>query len=357
MKTIFTFFLAFALFANAALAQITLTAEDVALAGLSLSNVQDTLPDASIVAGPGGQDKTWDFSALHSHEVYSFESVEAEETPYFDKFPNADVAIIENGETYGYLQKDALSLKALGFYGAFEFEPGVGLDLDVHIQPFQSLLRFPTVFNDGFTEHFQRVIEYDASLTGQPADSIRIVSSVLRTVVYDAYGNLTTPAGSFPVLRVKETETSTDTLYVLFDGSCLTLPSNETVTDISYNFWTKQGGIGYPVASIQADEFGNTVSASWLKDFTSPARETAGKIQLDIFPNPAAQWLNVQLPEHFTGQLEIYDAGSRMVASQPISSHLEQIDLKNLRPGTYILVAKDGRNKLAGYRKFEVVMG
>ncbi len=354
MKTIFTFFLAFAFLANAAYTQITLTADDVAFTGLSLSTVQDSLPDASIVAGPGGQDKTWDFSALHSHEVYSFESVAAEETPYHDKFPSAEIAIIENGETFGYLEKDEQGLRSLGFYGHFDFEPGVGLDLDVHINPFQSILRFPTTFNDGFNETFQRVIEYDASLTGQQADSIRIVSTVLRTVSYDAYGTLTTPAGTFPVLRVKETETSTDTLYVLFDGSWLTLPSDETVTDISYNFWTKQGGIGYPVASIQADEFGNTVSASWLKDFVSPAKETAEKVRIEIFPNPSAQWLHVELPENFNGQLEVYDAGSRMVASQKVESHLEQMDVKNLRPGTYVLVAKDGRNRMAGYRKFEV---
>lgn len=354
MKTILTFLLAAAAIAPAAFSQITLTADDVAFLGLQLSNVQDTLPDASIKAGPGGQNQTWNFSALHSHEVFSFETLHAAETPYAQEFPSATIAAIENGDTYGYFEKDANSLRFLGYYGNYEYEPGIQTELGIHATPYQSILRFPTTFNDGFTETYQRTIALSGDEVGQQFDSLRIVSTVLRSVSYDAYGTLTTPAGSFPVLRVKEIETSADTVYFLFMGVWAALPGEEPVTDITYNFWTKQGGIGFPVATIQADASGQTISASWVKDAVSPTKETTVKINLELFPNPAARQLNVELTENFNGQLEVYDCGSRLVASKKVGSHLEQLNVEALRPGSYVLVARDGRNRLAGYKQFEI---
>ncbi|MBI1225354.1 MAG: T9SS type A sorting domain-containing protein [Bacteroidetes bacterium] len=353
MKLKLTFIFAFACMAIAGFSQITLTAADVAIAGQSMTQVNDTLPDASIVAGTGGQNKIWDFSALHDHEVYSFSIVAPNATPYAAMFPTANVAAIENDSAYAYFEKDNNGLRMLGIYGSFPVEDG-NIELAVRSTPASSILRFPTTFNDGYTESYKRVFEMSGVDAGFPVDSFKVVSTVQRSVQYDAYGSLTTPAGTFQVLRVKETEVSTDTSYILFLGAWTELPGDQ-ITDIAYNFWTKQNGVSFPIASIQADENGNTVSATYLRDFAvSPTYEDKQDIAFDVFPNPCSDQLSLDLPDGFDGTVAVYDMVSRELISQNIAGHFATLDTHALQQGHYIAVLKNNKNRIVGYKKFEV---
>lgn len=354
MKLKLTFIAVLACFAISNNAQISLTASDVAIIGQNMTQVNDTLPDASITAGAGGQNKTWDFSALHEHEVYGFSVVAPNATPYSAMFPTANVAAVENDSAYAYFEKDNNGLRMLGIYGSFPVEDNT-ISLAVRTTPASSILRFPTTFNDGYTESFKRIFQMSGVDAGFPVDSFKVVSSVQRNVQYDAYGSLNTPAGTFQVMRVKETEVSVDTSYILFMGAWTELPGDQ-ITDIAYNFWTKQNGVSFPVASIQADENGNTVSATYLKDFAvSPTQENNQDVAFEVFPNPCKEQLTLDMPDNFDGTVEVYDMTSREVISQNIAGHYAMIDTHALQQGHYIAVLKDNKNHIAGYRKFEVV--
>jgi hypothetical protein len=354
MKIRNLFFAMASLVVTAISAQITFTASDVAIIGQQMTQVSDTLPDASIQAGPGGQNQTWNFSALQAHESYPLDFVAPSATPYTDLFPTADVASVENDSAFAYYEKDNDGLRLLGIYGSFTIEDGT-LDLAVKNTPAMSILRFPTTFNDGYTEQYKRVINMAGADVGLPVDSFRVVSTVLRSVQYDAYGSLTTPAGTFDVLRIKETEASIDTTFVLVFGTWTEFPG-EPITDIAYNFWTKQNGIGFPVASIQADEFGNTVSASYLTDFTV-SRADDGKVEqmaFELFPNPCNDYINLDLPANFKGSVEVYDLMGREMLSQYAEGHFAHIATNGLPQGNYLAVLKQENQRIAGHRKFQV---
>ena|GEM_PF-1688406 len=354
MKLKSTIFLLASLMATLGFGQLSLTPADVAIIGQSMTQVNDSLPDASITAGPGGQNKTWDFSALHEHESYPFAIVAPDATPYASLFPTADVAAIEADSAYAYFEKDNDGLRLLGIYGSYEVEDQ-SIDLAIHSTPSMSILRFPTTFNDGYTEQYKRIFAMSGADAGFPVDSFKVVSTVLRTVSYDAYGTLTTPAGTFQVLRVKETELSMDTSYILFMGAWTEL-AGDPITDIAYNFWTKQNGVSFPVASIQADEFGNTVSASYLKDFTlSPTKEENASVAFEVFPNPCREQLNLDLPDGFTGTITVYDLMSREVVSKPVEGHITMLETQALPQGNYVAVLKNANNRMVGYQKFEVI--
>ncbi|MCF8246683.1 MAG: T9SS type A sorting domain-containing protein [Saprospiraceae bacterium] len=353
MKLKLTFIFAFAFQAIASFSQITLTAADVAIVGQSMTQVNDTLPAASIVAGPSGPNQNWDFTGLHEHESYNFATVAPDETPFADIFPTANLAAIENDSAYAYLEKDNNSLRILGIYGSFPTDDGT-IELAIRNTPTMRLLQFPATYNDGFSEQYQRIIEMSGTESGLPVDSFRMVSTIQRSVQYDAYGILTTPSGSFQVLRVKETEISVDTSYFLFMGAWTEFPGDE-ITDIAYNFWTKQNGISFPVASIQADEFGNTVSASWLRDFAvSPTQENRNEVSFDVFPNPCQDQLSLDLPGDFAGNLEVYDFTGRKVATTKIEGHFGSLDASALASGMFVLVLKNEAGKVVGTKKFEV---
>ena len=76
---------------------------------------------------------------------------------------------------------------------------------------------------------------------------------------------------------------------------------------------------------------------------------------LQIHPNPAADWLAVQVEEGFSGSLSVLDFHGRQVFQREMSSHLEQVELAGMPSGSYVLVLKDEAGGLVNFKRFEVV--
>jgi type IX secretion system substrate protein len=87
---------------------------------------------------------------------------------------------------------------------------------------------------------------------------------------------------------------------------------------------------------------------AYESDFTTSAQEVIiGKVELS--PNPATDYLNVQLPETITQPVEvsIFDSQGRLMRWQIISSG-QSIDLKELPKGMYLVKAVAGERVYTG---------
>lgn len=62
--------------------------------------------------------------------------------------------------------------------------------------------------------------------------------------------------------------------------------------------------------------------------------------QLNIYPNPATDVLNVDVGEIETGELELYSLSGQLQLGQPISSKLQTLDISDIPEGTYLLRVK-----------------
>ncbi len=74
--------------------------------------------------------------------------------------------------------------------------------------------------------------------------------------------------------------------------------------------------------------------------YTAAGEAQAAVEQLRMYPNPAREWLNVELPQGGRGQLALYDAQGRLLKTQYLDAVPESwpLDVSALPTGMYLLL-------------------
>jgi hypothetical protein len=133
------------------------------------------------------------------------------------------------------------------------------------------------------------------------------------------------------------------------DLQWVTCPGYDPIPGATQTTFTPEESGSYAVIMVEAgcaDTSGcHTVIITGLADQAF----AAGAIK--VFPNPAEDKLNIQLPDELSGisEVRLYDAIGQLVTNRAIGpggSHNATIDVRELRPGLYlghILGAMDGR--------------
>lgn len=162
--------------------------------------------------------------------------------------------------------------------------------------------------------------------------------SGMRFTHADAWGTLTTPYGTYDVVRVKAERMIRDTLYIgeLGVGQVIQRP-----LQIDYA-WISPDAEGEVLRISVID--GQTVSAQLLVDeeidlstdlADNPQRD------LDIWPNPASDFIHARF-EAPRGNWFITDVNGKIVLSGNIRSEEQRIPVGALAPGVYIFGAHTG---------------
>jgi hypothetical protein len=140
------------------------------------------------------------------------------------------------------------------------------------------------------------------------------------TTVYDAYGTLITPFGTYTnVIRQKSTEG----------------------TNVSYTWFQTN-----PFSQIMSGEFTNNGSITVYKNTTGLGiNPIEPKKAMAVFPNPTHAELNIQLPDQQTlDRVAITDITGKIVLKQ--DQNLNQINVSDLANGLYFIEAHSGKEKL-----------
>lgn len=333
-------------------AQITLTADQINPIGYVAIQAHDSIPDPSIQ--PGGQGlQTWDFSALKDQSQDTLRFFDPAETPYGDTFPEANIAVKLDTAIYVYLEKNDDRLNLPGSYGTLTYGPYT-LTTGIFYMPAQSVLRFPANLNDNYTENLQSTVEAPGSAVGTTFEKVRLRSRIQRHVSIEAYGTLTTPTGDFETLRSTEMEISTDSVYVYSGGLWFPLQGTAPDTTIFYNWWTNQGGLGFPVVQIEYTPSNGKSTVAWLKDAISSSNEIPVAAEINLYPNPASSMLTLEMEDATDAYVEIFNLNGQAVLTRAITSKVEKIDVQNLNAGHYVVVLKSKKGHILGYKHVEI---
>ncbi len=354
MKSFFHILACLFLFSFSASSQITIHSTNINPVGFVAGQATDTLPDASIQPDGTGL-QNWDFTALQRGEAFSTLFPAPAGTPYFGLFPTANIAaFVSEANTYVYFEMTPERLSIIGSYGFFSFDT-LSVNTGIVFTQKQSVIRFPANFNDAYTENSQAVVTLAGSLVGVPYDSVRLVSNYIRDVKIDAYGQMTTPDGNYETLRSTETETKTDSVYIKSGPVWFPLLGFSPTTLVYYNWWTSDLNLSFPVVQLVYNPNSGKSNVSWLTDYISSASEKFAGLELNLYPNPGSDLLNVSLPDEFTGTVEIYDLNGRMQLRLPFQGANEQLNLQALVSGSYVLVLKNKNGSPAGSKRFEII--
>lgn len=219
-----------------------------------------------LTPGAGGANQVWDFSGLEAENSYTSRFISPADALGSELFPEATIALQTDTVTdegtitgYSYLQVTDAAVFNLGFSADVL---GTGMPVQLIIDPSQQILALPTTASTTFTDISKRVVEVDGSGFGEQADSARITTEQTRTVTVDGWGTLTSPSGSYDVLRQRVDISSEESFEIKVGGVWTELGFPVQRSFVEYE-WLSPQGRG-PVMTMTVDESGAAASVTYF---------------------------------------------------------------------------------------------
>lgn len=336
-------------------AQITITSADIATPTKVIFQADDTMPTISV--GSPGTGLTWNFSSLSndSPDTLTFR-------PYSDapnaSFTSANLLVQQGSQPlYSYAVNSSSSLVNLGVNGTINFD-GTPTQYKSTNSPAETLALFPMMYTNNFTNDFVTTIyPFGVNIPYGPftIDSLRSKSTVHKTGLVDAWGTLTTPLGTYNVLRVKEIIVKHDTTdaYIAAVGGWQNGIVTGADSSASYVWWAN--GIGFPLVQARMDSLGNVRNVEWLQALPMAVGvNELSAAAINVYPNPAQEQINFATDAKIVKAVQVYDVTGRQVVSFTVNSDISTINTSNYANGTYSyeVIGKD--NTVVNRGKFAV---
>jgi len=241
----------------------------------------------NISVGPGGVDTSWNFSTLvtlYPSGSDTVTAISAASTELHAIFPASNTAILTSGSSMiNYFIDNDTVLSQDGNY----ISSG---NYTAYSEPVDQL-QFPFAFNNTFTNYYSGLI---ASTPAGSATTYTLITGS-NTVIADAYGTLTLPGTTGPVvytnvLRTHGIQSYTDSVGVA--GSPLVSYTKETYTwyspDYHYPLLTIATTTGPGVNTTQVSYSDKQVAGD-----ESVSSQNAADVSFELFPNPVKDELNI----------------------------------------------------------------
>jgi hypothetical protein len=327
-------FLALTLFISTyVVSQVTITTEDLPMAGQNYNLVQASPLELADPALSAGMDVTWDYSNLEplNTNVQSFIPVSATPFLYQFLFNQANHATagedLEIGEmlsftdVFNYFDNDATGYFDLGFGSSFNGFPLLG-----QRNPTDRVLKLPLEFGNEPDENDSFYIIAIPTLA-----TIRNWQNRLNII--DGWGTVTTPTGTFEALRVRSVLNIVDSIQITLEGQ--EIMQGFTRPETTEYRWLAPG-MGVPVLQI------NTVGEQITQVAYRGENSTIGFDELNeelisVFPNPASDFVQITVPQNAVPQsIQFTDAAGRMQIMEYVNNGGSvMVNTSNLSAGMY----------------------
>ena len=343
-------------------AQITITTADVATPVTAVYQANDTLPTISV--GTPGTNQTWNMSALATDytdtltfEPYSFAPDAT--------FGTANLLVKQGYQNnFAYAINSALNLKIIGNVGTVNLL-GYPTVVSQTVVPAEKLATFSFTYNTSFNQTYRTHAKFYfghsimVGTTSYQVDSIRDHSTVVKTVTVDAWGTLTTPLGTYNVIRSKETKVTddtTDAYVIIFPPFGAWQNAINTTHDsiTTYTWWAN--GLGYSLATATLDTLGNVQSVQWLMQapVVTGVNQYTSAISEIVYPNPAQDKINFVADAATQKAIQVYDVTGRLIEIIAITNNQTTVNTSEYAKGMYSfsIIGKD--NTIINRGKFTI---
>lgn len=254
--------------------------------------------------GNPGENQIWDYSGINLiPTTLSYNLIPVQQAPHNTTFINSNYC-------YNFLDN---ATNIYNFYylteQSFEYQGYVfSISSPIYYQNSSTFLQFPYTYNTIINDTYQSTLP-DSTLD-------------TSTRIYDAYGTLITPFGTFTnVIRQKETSSS----------------------GIFY-YWIATN----PYQIILSGNFNDTIIYFYQSN-TLNTNQNIKDNSYSIYPNPTNGDFSIKNSNNFTNDITItvYDGiGKTIIKNQKIDTDFETISLKNFASGLYYVKISDKNNQL-----------
>ncbi len=233
MKKIITQFIAIALFPTLGSAQITITHSDLPALFSTWVEHEDSTTHAAIT--PAGPSQTWDYSnfTIVETDVTNLQPLTATNSNWNANFPTAQMVHYNPSDSEAvYYSSNVSGFYLDGFYDNHA-------EADIVSVPFESKrMIIPTPFT--YLNTTSNLASFSMEIN--QGFMVKVASYTHTDFTCDAYGSITTPAGTFSnTIRIKAISYNYDTTYADFGGGYQLIDFSEpNDTSITYT-WMQNG--------------------------------------------------------------------------------------------------------------------
>lgn len=309
-------------------AQITITNSNFLDVGEVFTQATDTVRVFSNI--PSGANQTWNFSSLIPHNLTTTTGKDPATLPSAINHPTANFAIQQentNDSTLIYLNRTNSIIESVGA----EFS-----GLSTKYINALTFLEFPATYGSTYID-----LAYNEIYLGQSFvyDSLRIENITISNFEVDAWGTLTTPLGTLPVIRLYKREIVRSTTYGQLQGSWLEI--NYSVdTSYRHTYFSNNPSTKFPVLEYNTDPTGTSTpysNVTYLSSTQTPLtiNPTKEALKFMVFPNPTTDVVQL-LSATPIEQATLTDLNGKTVLSSTLNGN-NTIQIGHLAQGTYTL--------------------
>ncbi|NOQ71566.1 MAG: T9SS type A sorting domain-containing protein [Crocinitomix sp.] len=161
-----------------------------------------------------------------------------------------------------------------------------------------------------------------------------------RTSEVDGWGEVTTPFGTFEVVRTKSFLDFTDSLRISF-GEITTWIELPTPSQVVYSWWAEDQKI--PVLQVVAQDIGGTETITSVeykdRDLSDVgiAESPTNQPNITLFPVPSADFINI-ISESEIQNIQIYSLTGAISMQDIWTKKSGILNVSQLAPGSYIVL-------------------
>jgi hypothetical protein len=317
--------------------------------------IADEIPEGFTVGTPG-DNKIWNFNSLTGGTAFNQRFLDKSAGTKHAEFPDANMLIKStDDETELYARSMTNRIEVVGFSGPNPLFDG---ELTILYDKRPQIRRAPMYYETtGRSEGEFRVqlsssVIPDTLLSQLPfrPDSIRISFTSVANDTLDAWGKVLLGGKEYDVLREKSYLISETKVFLKFpflgwiDLSAF-LGEGEidgflgADTTITYNYYTNT--LKEVLVSVDTDFEGNIFGITYVNTGTVRTDDIFNGISVQIYPNPASQFVSIRLDEGTTDDIELTlnDYTGKLLLKNTIlkGNQNAEINVSSLSSGIYVL--------------------
>ena len=331
-------FIAIFCVSNYGFTQITIDQSDMPSVGDYIPRRSDTM---TVLPGPGGSgpNQVWNFTALSNNVISENTNViSVASTPNGNQFGGSNMAMTNDNANYLYFNKSAQAFTTQGYSGDLL---GTGT-INAQFSPDLTLHQFPRTFGSSFTDTYGIDVIVPGAAINPLISQIHFKRSSVVKDTTDAWGQITTPFGTYDVLRIHTMETYVDSVWAqpLFPPTW-SLVSTSADTTHSYS-WVGKGG-KLAIAEMSFDTLGVPKIFKWTEMQGIAVGLTENQTsEIKITPNPTSSSGIISIQSCEIGEkFTLINTLGKVVMEGCILTKPLELNLTNLDQGLYILTLGD----------------
>ncbi|MGP8216113.1 MAG: T9SS type A sorting domain-containing protein [Bacteroidia bacterium] len=354
-------FIGLVAFATQASAQITITQNDMPTSGLTVvSGVDSTSGFTPTAASSSAQ--TWNFSTLKAKHFYTTNFMLPSATAYASVFTSATLAdstldsighyfFDVSGSQFAVVGSEQITSSTVSG-STYKFHVEMPLS-PAYVQSYlPATYTSPTLTTlDGESKGSQT---FNQSIGGGLVTAEKANVTITYWDTIDAWGTLTTPKGTFPVLRQSHWYTTKDSLSI---EDILGSWSSESVTvtkSHEYDWYTN--GAGYILAQMVMDTTSTKVEYMQWDTTAMPTgiNELSNLSKVTAFPNPCSSQITFMAPAAEGQFIHVYDVTGRELSQVEMKNGMNILNTASFADGMYLYTLEDKNGNIIDRGKFIV---